>query len=135
MADLPWEQAGSSVLRIDGYLQGKQVVSRSFTGDHTHDRLWVTVDDMAIAGDGIDSTRVSFGVADEFGNTRPAADGVISVTLKGPGKIVGDTTFDLAESGAVGAVWIRGVPGQHGSVQLTVSHPTFESKSVVVSML
>jgi len=87
------------------------------------------------SADGIDSTRVAFGVADEFGNTRPAADGVINVTLHGPGKIVGDTTFDLTDSGAVGAVWIRGVPGQHGSVQLTVSHPAFESKSVIVDML
>ncbi|HEY1216646.1 MAG TPA: glycoside hydrolase family 2 TIM barrel-domain containing protein [Bryobacteraceae bacterium] len=135
VTDLPWKQVGTSVLRIDGYIREKQVVSRSFTGDHTHDRLWVTADDAAIAGDGIDSTRVSFGVQDEFGNTRPVAHGAITVTLKGPGKIVGDTTFDLTDSGAVGAVWIRGVPGQHGSVQLTVSHPTFESKSVVVSML
>jgi beta-galactosidase len=90
---------------------------------------------VAITGDGIDTTRVSFGVADEFGNTRCVADGVITVTLEGPGKIVGDTTFDLTDSGAVGAIWIRGVPGQHGPVQLTVSHPAFESKSAVVSML
>ncbi len=135
ITDLPWEQAGTSVLRIDGYIRGKRVVSRSFTGDRTHDRLWVTADDAAIAGDGIDSTRVAFGVEDEFGNARPVADGVITVTLNGPGKMVGDTTFDLTDSGAVGAVWVRGVPGQHGSVQLTVSHPAFASKSVVVSML
>ena len=123
------------MLRIDGYIRGKRVISRSFTGDRTHDRLWVTADDAAIAADGIDSTRVAFGIADEFGNTRPAADGVITVALTGPGKIVGDTTFDLTDSGAVGAVWVRGVPGQHGSVQLTVSHPAFDSKSIVVGML
>lgn len=135
ITDVPWEQAGTSVLRIDGYIQGKRVISRSFAGDRTHDRLWITADDTAIAGDGTDSTRISFGVADEFGNTRPVADGVITVTLKGPGKIVGDTTFDLTDSGGVGAVWIRGVPGQHGAAQLTISHPSFESKSVVVGML
>ncbi|MGO4210041.1 hypothetical protein AB4Y89_12060 [Terriglobus sp. 2YAB30_2] len=59
------------------------------------------------------------------------ADGMITVTLNGRGKIVGDTTFDLTDSGAVGAVWIRGV---HGPAEITIGHPVFESKSVVVSM-
>ncbi len=132
--DLPWQEAEHAQLRIDAYLAGHLQLSRSFSGDHEQDQLWLHVDDPAIDADGIDSTRVSFGVADRFGNTRPAADGSIQVQHDGEGRIVGDTAFLLADSGAVGAVWLQSLAGQTGSARLTVSHARLGSRSVTVAM-
>lgn len=63
---------------------------------------------------GADSTRISFGVADSFGNSRPPAQGQLSIQLAGATTLVGDTSFDLIETGAVGAVWVRSLPVHSG---------------------
>lgn len=130
--DLPWDKANYAVLRIDGLVKGKTTLTRSFQGTHNDDQLWIERDDDAIDADGIDSTRISFGVADRFGNTRPSARGSIRVTHDGVGKLLGDTSFLLADSGAVGAVWLRSNAGQHGTAQITITHPDFGSRSISI---
>ncbi|MEZ2346726.1 glycoside hydrolase family 2 TIM barrel-domain containing protein [Terriglobus sp. RCC_193] len=132
--NLPWEKVDHSVLRIDGYVNGKLLLSRSFEGSHEQDRLWLEGDDAAIAADGVDSTRISFGVADRFGNSRPSAKGSLRVQHTGTGKLVGDTEFNLADSGAVGAVWLRSVSNQQGKAQVTISHADLGSRTISVSI-
>jgi len=130
--DLPWEKAGFAILRIDGYKESKLRLSRSFDGSHTEDRLWGKLDEAVIDADGVDSTRISFGVSDRFDNMRPTANGTIRVQHDGAGKLIGDTEFELADSGAVGAVWVRSVAGQTGSARVTISHADLGAKLLSV---
>ena len=132
-AELPWSAIEQTVLRIDGYIAGKQRVSRSFDGSRARDQLWIAADDASIAADGIDSTRVAFGIADRFGNLRPAADGSIFVQQSGAGRLVGDQIFDMSE-GAVGAVWLRSLQGRTGKANITVSHPRLGRRSVEIAI-
>ena len=132
-AVLPWDALDGTVLKIDGYLGDKQRISRSFDGNHDLDQLWVSVDDGRIAADGVDSTRVSFGIADRFGNSRPAADGTVIVQHAGAGRLVGDETFNMSE-GAVGAVWLRSSTGRRGQAHITASHPRLGTRSVSVQI-
>ena len=94
-------------LRIKGYIGNNLVLSRSFSSDRTRDRLWLQADDKELAGNGSDATRLAFGVVDKFGAPRPFADGEVHMQIQGPGTIVGDNPFQLADSGGVGAVWIQ----------------------------
>jgi hypothetical protein len=95
-------------LRLDGYVGDNLVLSRQFAGDTTGDCLLVQADDAQIAADGSDATRVWFMAVDRYGAPRPYVQGNVTVSLEGPGVLIGDTTFDFADAGGAGAV--RGCP-------------------------
>ena len=50
----------------------------------------------------------------------------------GPGDLVGDNPLSLADSGGVGAVWIRSRAGQPGRIELKATHSTVGSKSISI---
>lgn len=116
-------------LRIDGFLRGKQVISRTYSGKGVDQQFLLMADDHELIADGADTTRVVFRAADEFGNVRPFATDAIRFALEGPAEIIGDNPFSLV--GGTGAIWIR-AREQAGSVRLTAVHPVLGSKSVEI---
>ena len=107
-------------LRIDGYLQGKQVISKTLSGRGIDQKFALLPDDTHLNADGADSTRVVLRVTDEFGAIRPFANDAIKFELEGPADIIGDNPFALI--GGTGAIWIR-AKEQPGTVVLTATHP------------
>ena len=122
--EFPWGD-----LRIDGFIKGKQVISRTMSGKGLDARFTLTPDDTELAADGADSTRVVLRVTDEFGNVHPSANDPVSFTLEGPGELIGDNPFALV--GGTGAVWIR-AQEQPGTVRLTARHLRLGSPSIEV---
>ncbi|HEX4309061.1 MAG TPA: glycoside hydrolase family 2 TIM barrel-domain containing protein [Acidobacteriaceae bacterium] len=118
-------------LRIDGFLQGKQVISRSLSGRGVDVKFVLLPDDHALNADGADSTRVVLRVTDEFGAIRTYADDPIVLTLEGPADLIGDNPFSL--TGGTGAVWIR-AREQPGAVRLTAKHPRLGSQTVSIDL-
>jgi beta-galactosidase len=114
-------------LRIDGYLKGKKVISKSLSGSGVDRQFHLLPDDKSLAADGADTTRVVLRVTDEFGAVRTYADDPIVFTLEGPAELIGDNPFSLI--GGTGAVWIR-AKEQAGVVRLTAKHPRLGSKTV-----
>jgi len=110
-------------LRIDGYLGSDLVASRSLASDPSLDRLALWFDDTEIFGDGVDATRLAFRAVDRYGAPRPYVTGQVVLDIAGPGVLVGDSPFDFAAAGGVGAVWIRSLPGSAGIVTVSASHP------------
>ncbi len=133
--DLDIDAAGQPELRIDGYVGDRLMLSRSFSADPTRDQFWVSVDDLELNSDGADATRVIFKVADEFGAERLFADGEVTFEIEGPGVLVGDNPFSLAESGGVGAVWIKTLPGNPGRITLKAIHSTLGAKTIAIDAL
>ncbi len=118
-------------LRIDGFIGGKQVISKSYSGKGVDQQFMLLPDDKELVADGADSTRVVLRAADEFGRVRPFANDAIRFELEGPAQIVGDNPFALV--GGTGAIWIRAgeVPG---SVRLRATHPVLGSKEVIFTL-
>jgi beta-galactosidase len=114
-------------LTIDGYIGGKKVITRRYSGRGLDQKLMLLPDDTALIADGADTTRVVLRVTDEFGNIRPYAGDAIQLTLDGPAEIIGDNPFPLV--GGTGAVWIR-AKQQAGSVVLTGKHPRLGEQKV-----
>ena len=114
-------------MRIEGYIQGKQVIVKNLSGDGVDRKFALLPDDTALLADGADSTRVVLRVTDEFDRIRPFADDSIRFEIQGPGEIVGDNPFSLI--GGTGAVWIR-AKEQPGKVRLTAIHPQLGSQTV-----
>jgi len=112
-------------LRIEGYIQGKQVISKTYSGKGVDQKFALVPDDTKLFADGADSTRVVLRVTDEFDHIRPFAHDAIKLDLRGPAEIIGDNPFSLV--GGTGAVWIR-AREQSGTVELTATHPRLGSQ-------
>jgi beta-galactosidase len=120
-------RAGWGDLRIDGYLAGKQVISKSLSGRGVDSKFLLLPDDLTLMADGSDSTRVVMRVTDEFGAVRNYANDPVAFTLEGPAELIGDNPFALI--GGTGAIWIR-AKEQAGSVRLSAKHPRLGAQTV-----
>jgi beta-galactosidase len=124
--DVPWGD-----LRIDGYLNGKQVASKTLSGLGVDQKFAIIADDHELDGDGADTTRVVLRVTDEFDAIRPYANDPIMLTLEGPADLIGDNPFGLI--GGTGAVWVR-AREEAGTVRLTAKHPRLGSQTVEIAI-
>lgn len=119
-------------LRIEGYIGGTQVVSRSFSGKGVDTKFLLLPDDTELIADGADSTRVVLRVTDEFGNIQPFANDAIKFELEGPAEIIGDNPFSTI--GGTGAVWIR-AQEKPGKVRLKATHPSLGPVQLEIEIL
>src|SRR5215471_14232002 len=117
-------------LKIEGYLGGKVVITKLMSGKGVDQQLLVEPDDRELIGDGIDATRVVMKVTDEFGAVRPFANAAITLTVQGPGEIIGDNPFALF--GGVGRGLIKNKESP-GVIRLTANHPHLGSKTVEIN--
>ncbi|WIV55139.1 glycoside hydrolase family 2 protein [Amycolatopsis nalaikhensis] len=120
--DLTVRRGQRPQLRIDGYTAGRLVVTRRFSGDRSRDVLSCTPDDTRLRADGSDATRVVIAATDRFGVVRAGATGEVSLTLTGPGDLIGDRVMDLGATGGAAAVWVRPFAGPTGTLTLTARH-------------
>jgi beta-galactosidase len=118
-------------LRIEGYLNGKLVATKDMSGRGVDRKFVLLPDDIELAADGADTTRVVMRVTDEFGNIRPYANDSITFTLEGPAELIGENPFALF--GGRGAVWIRSKETT-GNVRLTAKHPRLGEQTVEITI-
>ena len=118
-------------LRIDGYINGKQVISRRYSGDGVDHEFVVTPDDTELIADGADTTRIVLRMNDAYGAIRPFSSDGIALELEGPATLIGDNPATLI-GGAV-AVWIR-ANEQPGTVTLRAKHPRHGTKEVSITL-
>jgi beta-galactosidase len=118
-------------MKIEGYIDGKKVITKMMSGRGADRQLLVEPDDRELMGDGIDATRVVLKVTDEFGSVRPLANAAIALSVTGPGEIMGENPFSLF--GGVGAVWVK-TKQAAGLIRLTTRHPVLGSKSVDIAV-
>lgn len=118
-------------LRIDGFIQGKQVISKTFSGRGVDRQFHATPDDRELLADGADCTRIVLCVTDEFGRVRPIANDPIGFELTGPAELIGDNPFSLV--GGTGAVWIR-ARQRPGVVILRAKHPRLGTQEITLNL-
>ena len=118
-------------LRVDGYIKGKLVASRNYSGRGVDQKFAIRADDTELNADGADATRLVMRVTDEFGAIRPFANDPIMLALEGPAEIIGDNPFALV--GGTGAVWIR-AKEEAGTVRLTARHPRLGVQTVTIAL-
>ncbi len=118
-------------LRIDGYINGEKVISKTLPGNDTDDELRLEPDDKELVGDGIDATRVVLKVTNAQGGWRPFSTGVVALEIEGPGEIIGENPFALV--GGVGAVWVK-TKTAGGTIRLQAKHPRLGTKTVEIQV-
>ncbi|MGZ3849064.1 MAG: glycoside hydrolase family 2 TIM barrel-domain containing protein [Flavisolibacter sp.] len=133
-ADLDMDGKGHPLLRIDGFVTEKLVLSRSFSSDTNLDQLSILPDDTELMGDGIDAIRIVFRITDKYGAARPFVGGKVDFTVEGPGILIGDNPFDLDESGGAAAIWIKSKQNSSGYITLLANHAVFGSKTTKIKV-
>ncbi|MEG9436737.1 glycoside hydrolase family 2 protein [Edaphobacter sp. HDX4] len=123
---VPWGD-----LRIDGYIKGKQVISKSMSGSGADRKFTLVPDDTSLVADGADTTRVVMRVTDQFGNIRTYANDPITLKLEGSAELIGDNPFALI--GGTGAIWIR-AGDRPGAVRLVAAHPRLGSQEINITL-
>jgi beta-galactosidase len=118
-------------LRIDGFINGQKVISKSLSGRGVDSKFTILPDDTALDADGADTTRVVLRVTDEFDAIRTYANDPIVFTLDGPAQIIGDNPFSLV--GGTGAIWIR-AKERAGTVSLTAKHPRLGFQTIKLTV-
>ena len=119
-------------LMIEGYVGSQQVTELRMASDPAGDTLALAVDDATIVADGSDATRAVFRAVDKYGNLRRYPAGEVTLTLTGPATLIGDNPFAFGAYGGLGAVWIRSLPGQTGTITLAASQPELGQAQVQV---
>jgi beta-galactosidase len=119
-------------LRIEGYIQGKQVISKRMSGTGVDTKFMLLADETELIADGADCTRIVLRVTDEFGAVRPFANDAIKFELEGPAAIIGDNPFSLI--GGTGAVWIR-AQERPGKVRLKAIHPQLGPQETEIAIV
>ena len=72
-------------LRLEGYIQGKQVIVKKYSGKGVDQKFTLLPDDTSLMADGADTTRVVLRVTDEFDAIRPFANDAVKFELRRPG--------------------------------------------------
>jgi beta-galactosidase len=119
----------SEDLRIEGYIAGKKVIEKSYSGEAVDRNSELRADDEALEADGMDTTRVVFRVTDQYGAVRPYATAAVSLEIDGPAELIGENPFAIV--GGVGAVWIR-ARTTPGIIQVQAKHPVLGKKEVTI---
>lgn len=118
-------------LKIEGYIQGKLVITKQMSGTGVDTKFLLLPDDTQLLADGADSTRVVLRITDEFGCVRPFANESVKFELQGPAQLTGDNPFSLV--GGTGAVWIR-AQEQAGKAVLKAVHPYLGAQQVEIDI-
>ena len=126
LKDAPW-----GALRIEGYIAQKKVVEKRCSAMGVDRQFIVSADDLSLAADGADTTRVTFKVADEFGNLRRYSTASIALSVEGPVELIGENPFSLV--GGCGAVWLRAKEAA-GAAKLTATHPVLGSRTLQLTI-
>jgi len=118
-------------LKIEGYIQGKLVITKQMSGSGVDTKFQLLPDDTRLLADGADSTRVVLRVTDEFGCVRPFANESIKFELQGPAQLIGDNPFSLV--GGTGAIWVR-AQEHPGKAILKAVHPYLGAQQVEIGI-
>ncbi len=116
-------------LRVVGLLGKKKVAEQRIAADGIPQQLILQADDAELTADGADMTRLSFCIADAYGNALPFVSAAVTLEASGPAAIVGENPFPLVAG--VGAVYLR-AGRQPGRVKVTAGTPRLAPQTVEV---
>ena len=118
-------------LRIEGYIQGKQVITKLMSGRGVDSKFTAAADDPRLLADGADTTRIVLRIEDEYGCVRPFSTDPIRFDLTGQATLIGDNPFSLV--GGAGAIWIR-AGETAGKVTVAAHHPYLGTQTVEIEI-
>ncbi len=123
--------AGYQDLRIEGLIDGKVVAEQRMSAGGLPHALTLEADDADLVADGADMTRIAFRVVDKYGNRLPFDTTVVTFTVEGPGRLLGENPFALV--GGQAAVFLAATETP-GIVTVTARAPRLPEAAVSITI-
>ena len=114
-------------MKLEGIVRGAIAITRILSAKGIDQQLILAADDTALIADGMDTTRVTITIADEYGARRPLSNDPIELTLEGPATLLGTSMLALVAGTA--AVWVR-TTTEPGAIRISAKHSAFGTKSL-----
>lgn len=116
---------------ITGYVDGKAVKVVDLPADPLPTKLDIVPDATALVAGEKDTVRVILRALDQGGNVLPFFDDPVSLSLEGPGRLIGPELSSF--KGGVTGLWIEAGDGT-GTITLTTKCRPFGTQSVTFSV-
>lgn len=113
--------------KITGFVDGKAVAEVRLSGNPLPTTLEVRIDDLELAADEKDATRVIVRALDQAGRVLPFIDDVVCVDVTGPARLLGPQLLPF-KGGVVGC-WVE-TTGEKGAITVRVSARRFGEKAL-----
>jgi beta-galactosidase len=135
-----WGQAFGT-LRVVGYIDGKQVAQQQVSSDGVPHQLELSTTYAELHADGIDMTPLTVRITDEFGNTLPYAQQVVTFRvdcveteydITSPPQIIGENPLVLP--GGQGGVYLK-AGREVGTFVVTASTPHLPDQTVTIKLI
>lgn len=119
------------LFQIAGIYKGEEVCRRSY-GSGSASRLSVGCDSLKLSSGDWDCSRVEYRLEDQYGNIMPYVNEVLTIEVKGPGKVIGPAQTAL--TGGVMALWIR-TTGEPGEITVKARCSRFAAEDLRLEVL
>lgn len=125
------EQQGKT-LQIDAYRQGALVHSLNMSSLLSSVSFVAEADHVHLSADGLDMTRVSFYLTDEFGNLQPDDQSAnVAISVSGNAGYAVSLPVPFSFPGSFGAIYVRSSGGP-GSISVRLVHSVYGSKDITI---
>lgn len=119
-------------LRIEAWRQGRLAAVQELAANPYAARLTAAADDSTLWADGSDGTRVVFRLEDQNGRRLPFNQAVLSLSLEGPGELIGPDTLPMP--GGSAGLWVR-AKARPGTIRLRGRAMDFQAETVISVIL
>lgn len=117
---------------VSGFVGGQKVAEVQMAKDPIFVSLSVTQDDTELTQGQKDATRIQISVLDQMGNVLPFATPVVRVTVSGPGRIQGPSSFAL--TGGTFGFYVES-NGQKGTLDIKVESDGFIDQKLKITVV
>ena len=117
---------------ISGFVAGQKVIEVQMSGEPLPTTLAVVADDETLTQGQKDVTRVLVNILDQCGNVLPFASPIVRVSLQGPGRVQGPSSFALV-GGSFG-FYVES-NGQSGELDILVESEGFASHQLKINVV
>lgn len=120
----------SIVLDVEGYIDGKKVISKKVGEKKFAKELVLKVDNDVLEcnGDSYDATRIEVNILDNLGTKARFINDVVSIDVEGPIELIGPSMLPL--QGGATAFWVR-TKRESGTANIKVKSNYFESEATI----
>jgi beta-galactosidase len=119
-------------LKLEGIVRGSVAVTRMLSAKGIDQKLIIAADDTQLFADGMDATRITVTITDEYGARRPLSNDPIEITLDGPATLLG-TPMTALIAGTT-AVWVR-TTIEPGTIHISVTHAVFGRQALAIDSI
>ncbi|WP_446743021.1 glycoside hydrolase family 2 protein [Silvibacterium acidisoli] len=117
-------------LKLEGMLRGSVAITRTLSAKGIDQKLVVAADDSQLVADGMDATRITMTITDEYGARRPLSNDPLEIALEGPALLLGTPMLALVAGTA--AIWVR-TTTKPGTIRLSIKHAIFDTQTVTIN--